>query len=170
MQDPSYSRFSRVRQPFLPCVHRLEATPGNPATGTIGNFPGNFRPLPGATESARRNGPTGQGKEKIMLKTKSGLVAILLASALAACGGSPTRESTGEYIDDAAITTKVKTAFVEDKEVKAANVKVETFKGTVQLSGFAESGNEINRAMEIASKVPGVKSVRNDIRLKASGQ
>jgi len=80
---------------------------------------------------------------------------------LAACGGSPTKESTGEFIDDAAITTKVKTAFVEDKAVKAANVKVETFKGTVQLSGFAESGKEIDRAAEIASKVPGVKSVRN---------
>ena len=105
-----------------------------------------------------------------MLKTKSGLVAILLATALAACGSSPTRESTGEYIDDAAITTRIKTAFVEDKAVKATNVKVETFKGTVQLSGFAESGNEIDRAVEIAANVPGVRSVRNDIRLKASAQ
>ena len=105
-----------------------------------------------------------------MLNTKSGLIAILLATVLAACGGSPTKESTGEYIDDVAITTKVKTAFVEDKAVKAASVKVETFKGIVQLSGFAESGNEIDRAVEIAGKVPGVKSVRNDIHLKASGQ
>lgn len=105
-----------------------------------------------------------------MLNTKSGLVAILLVSVLAACGGSPTKESTGEFIDDSAITTKVKAAFVQDQVVKASDVTVETFKGTVQLSGFAGSRSEINRAAEIAGKVPGVKSVRNDILLKASGQ
>jgi len=105
-----------------------------------------------------------------MLNSKSGLVAVLLAVAVAACGGSPTKESTGEYIDDSTITTKVKAAFVSDKGVDATDVKVETFKGTVQLSGFADSSAEIERAAQIAAKVAGVKGVRNDIRLKPSGK
>lgn len=98
--------------------------------------------------------------------SKSGLVALLLAGLLAACGGTPSKESTGEYIDDTAITARVKAAFVKDNQVKAANIKVETFKGTVQLSGFAESSAEIDRAVQTARLVPGVKAVTNDIRLK----
>ncbi|HSG22076.1 MAG TPA: BON domain-containing protein [Azonexus sp.] len=105
-----------------------------------------------------------------MLNSKSGLVAVLLAVTVAACGGSPTKESTGEYLDDSTITTKVKAAFVSDKGVDATDVKVETFKGTVQLSGFADSAAEIERAAQIAAKVAGVKGVRNDIRLKPSGK
>ena len=105
-----------------------------------------------------------------MLNSKSRLAAVLLAVAVAACGGSPAKESTGEYIDDSTITTKVKTAFVNDKTVNAGDVQVETFKGTVQLSGFADNSTEIQRAGQIAAKVPGVKSVRNDIRLKSSAK
>lgn len=101
-----------------------------------------------------------------MRSIRSSLAAVLLATVIAACGGSPTKESTGEYIDDTAITTKVMTAFVKDKEVKATEIKVDTFKGNVQLSGFADNSTEIERAAQIASQVPGVKSVRNDIRLK----
>lgn len=92
------------------------------------------------------------------------LVAVL--TALTACGGTPTRESTGEYIDDSVITTKVKAAFVEDKTVNALDIKVVTFKGAVQLSGFANSPQEIDRAVQIARSVKGVTSVKNDIRLK----
>lgn len=84
------------------------------------------------------------------------------------CGGSPTRASTGQYIDDAAITTKVKAKMVEDPAVSALNIKVETFKGTVQLSGFANNATEVNRAVEIARSTDGVQSVKNDIRLKSS--
>lgn len=105
-----------------------------------------------------------------MRNAKSTFAAALVAAMIAACGSTPTRESTGEYIDDAAITTKVKAAFVEDKQVKALDVKVDTFKGTVQLSGFADSDAEIRRAVQIASTVVGVKSVRNDIQLKPVGQ
>lgn len=101
-----------------------------------------------------------------MLNNKSGFATLLLLAALTACGGSPSKESTGEYFDDSVITTKVKTAFVQSKEVKATNIVVETFKGNVQLSGFADSRTEIERAAQIAAKVSGVKSVRNDIRLK----
>lgn len=96
----------------------------------------------------------------------SRIAVLVLAATLAACGGSPTRESTGEYIDDTAITTKVKAAFVRDKVVSAGDISVETFKGSVQLSGFADSPSEIEQAVRVASQVPGVKSVRNDIRLK----
>lgn len=96
----------------------------------------------------------------------SRLAVVLLVAMLAACSGSPTRESTGEYIDDTAITTKVKAAFVQDKTVSADGISVETFKGTVQLSGFADSPEEIERAVRITSQVPGVKAVRNDIQLK----
>jgi len=89
-------------------------------------------------------------------------------TALTACGGTPTRESTGEYLDDTTITTKVKAAFVEDKTVSALNIKVETFKGKVQLSGFADNQQEIQRATELARRVRGVESVKNDIRLKSN--
>lgn len=103
-----------------------------------------------------------------MLNKKSGIATLLLLATLTACGGTPAKESTGEFIDDSAITTKVKTAFVQSKEVKAGNIQVETFKGNVQLSGFADSHTEIERAAQIAAKVAGVKSVRNDIHLKSA--
>lgn len=92
------------------------------------------------------------------------LVAVL--TALTACSGTPTRESTGQYLDDSVITTKVKAAFVEDKAVNALDIKVVTFKGTVQLSGFANNPQEIDRAVALARNVQGVTSVKNDIRLK----
>ena len=82
------------------------------------------------------------------------------------CSSTPTQSSFGEVIDDSVITTKIKTAFVEDKAVGALNIAVETFKGTVQLSGFANSEAEVSRAVLLASHVRGVKSVKNDIRLK----
>lgn len=98
------------------------------------------------------------------------VAALLPALIIAACGSTPMRESTGEYFDDAAITAKVKTAFVGDKQVKAADISVETFKGTVQLSGFADNTDEIRRAVDLAARVRGVKLVENDIQLKAPAQ
>ncbi len=86
-----------------------------------------------------------------------------------ACSGSPTRESTGEFIDDAALTTKVKAALVADKEVSALAVNVETFRGVVQLSGFADNQKEIDRAVSVTKDVQGVKSVKNDLRIKSPG-
>jgi osmotically-inducible protein OsmY len=93
----------------------------------------------------------------------------LVASALAACAGSPTTKSTGELIDDTAITTKVKSRLIGDKDVSALDVQVETFKGTVQLSGFVGSERERERAAELARSVDGVKEVKNDLRLKRGG-
>jgi osmotically-inducible protein OsmY len=72
----------------------------------------------------------------------------------------------GEKIDDSVITSKIKAKFVEDKDVRARAISVETFKGVVQLSGFANSQLEIDRAGEIARGVNGVESVKNDIRMK----
>lgn len=84
------------------------------------------------------------------------------------CAGTATRESTGEYIDDATIGTKVKAAFVKDPLVKALDVKVETFKGAVQLSGFVDTAEQKARAQQIAAGVNGVVSVKNNITLKSS--
>jgi osmotically-inducible protein OsmY len=90
------------------------------------------------------------------------VLATSLLVSLAACAPTPTREGTGEYIDDSVITGKVKAAFAADPTVKATQVQVETFKGTVQLSGFVDSRESAQRAVEIARGVKGVKSVKND--------
>ena len=98
------------------------------------------------------------------------LMALAGASVLltTGCSSTPTQTSFGETVDDSVITTKVKAAFVEDKTVSALNIKVETFKGTVQLSGFANSATEIAHATALARDVKGVKAVKNDVRLKAN--
>jgi osmotically-inducible protein OsmY len=93
------------------------------------------------------------------------ICAILLASLLG-CAGTSTKEGTGEYVDDTVITTKVKAAIFNEPTLKSAQINVETFKGTVQLSGFVSSRAEINKAGEVARRVGGVTSVRNDIRLR----
>ncbi|TAK91545.1 MAG: BON domain-containing protein [Burkholderiaceae bacterium] len=94
--------------------------------------------------------------------------ATVLGLSLVACSSTPTQESTGQYLDDSVITSKVKAKFVEDPTVSAMSIKVETFKGVVQLSGFAKSQAEIDQATELAESVRGVRSVRNDIRLKTN--
>ncbi len=92
-------------------------------------------------------------------------VAAMLASA-AGCAGMPQKEGTGEYVDDTLITTKVKAAILNNPALKVAEINVETFKGTVQLSGFVRSQDAMNEAVRVASGVKGVKSVSNDMRLK----
>ena len=91
--------------------------------------------------------------------------AILLAS-LIGCAATPKQEGTGEYIDDAVITTKVKAAIFNEPTLKSTEINVETFKGVVQLGGFVNSQADINKAVEVARSVKGVKSVKNDMRLK----
>ena len=99
--------------------------------------------------------------------TRGLLAAALLGITVAAgCAGTATTKSTGDVIDDATIATKVKAKFIEDPTVKAMNIQVETFKGTVQLSGFAASQAEADRAVQLARETSGVRSVKNDIRLK----
>ena len=92
-------------------------------------------------------------------------LAVLLVSILG-CAPTPTREGTGEYVDDTVITTKVKAAILNEPTLKVAEINVETFKGTVQLSGFVSSQAAMNRAVEVARGVSGVRSVKNDMRLK----
>jgi len=92
-------------------------------------------------------------------------MAVLLVSVLG-CSATPQKESTGEYVDDSYITTKVKTAILNEPGLKSSEINVETFKGEVQLSGFVNSQSDISRAIEVARSVKGVKSVKNDMRLK----
>ena len=92
-------------------------------------------------------------------------LAVLLVSMLG-CAGTSKRESTGEYVDDTVITTRVKAAIFNEPSLKSAEINVETFKGVVQLSGFVRSQANINRAVEVARGVKGVKSVKDDMRLK----
>ena len=94
------------------------------------------------------------------------LVALMLIATFAACASSPKQESTGEYVDDSVITTKVKSLLAADDFLKSFEIGVETRKGIVQLSGFVDSQNTINKAGQIATSVKGVKSVRNSLIVK----
>jgi len=91
--------------------------------------------------------------------------AVLLVSMLG-CASTSKQEGTGEYVDDTVITTKVKAAIFNEPTLKSAQINVETFKGTVQLSGFVSTQANINKAVEVARSVGGVTSVKNDMRLR----
>ena len=93
-------------------------------------------------------------------------VAVTLLSA-PGCAPSAQHEGTGEYVDDSVITGKVKAEIFKEDTLKSAEINVETFKGVVQLSGFVNSQTDINRAAELARSVPGVVSVKNDMRVKS---
>ena len=92
------------------------------------------------------------------------LAAMMLA--VVGCAGTATHESTGEYVTDTWITTKVKAVLVESPMVKATEVNVETFKGVVQLSGFVSSQSAMNEAVRLTREIKGVTSVKNDMRIK----
>lgn len=107
------------------------------------------------------------------LSKRKFMAATLAASALAALGAcassddTSTKRSAGEFTDDAVLTAKVKTAIATDAGAKtAAAVNVETYRGVVQLTGFVDSQDQVTRAVSAAKKVQGVRSVKNDIRLK----
>ncbi len=93
------------------------------------------------------------------------LIALALLT-LSGCAVTRGQESVGNYIDDAAITSTVKTRFIESKDVDAASIKVETLKGTVMLSGFAKNATEKSQAQVIARGVSGVRSVENGIVIR----
>ena len=90
----------------------------------------------------------------------------LLIVALAGCASTSEKRGTGAYIDDAAISTKVKAAIFNEPTLKSTQINVETYKGVVQLSGFVESQAHISRAVEVARSVDGVKSVKNNMALR----
>ena len=91
--------------------------------------------------------------------------AMVLAVTLG-CASSSKKEGTGEYVDDSVITTKVKAAILGEPTLKSAEINVETFKGVVQLSGFVSSRDAETKAVDVTRTVAGVKSVKNDMRLK----
>lgn len=99
--------------------------------------------------------------------TLAALAASVALITMSGCAVTRDQSTVGAYIDDTAITTSVKARFVDNKEVDAAAISVETLNGTVLLSGFAKNGTEKIRAEEIARSVKGVKAVKNDIALRS---
>ena len=94
------------------------------------------------------------------------LTCLAFVTALLGCAATQKRESTGEYVDDSVLTTKVKAAILDEATLKTFQINVETFKGVVQLSGFVDSAEHVTRAGEVAGHVPGVKEVKNDLVAK----
>jgi len=94
------------------------------------------------------------------------LILIMFIAALVACASTAKQESTGEYVDDSVITTKVKSLLAADDFLKSFEISVETYKGTVQLSGFVGSQQAVDKAVQITRSVKGVKSVKNDLIVK----
>jgi osmotically-inducible protein OsmY len=94
------------------------------------------------------------------------LLVLMLMATFVACASTPKQEGTGEYVDDSVITTKVKSLLAADDFLKSFQIGVETRKGIVQLSGFVDSQNAVNKAVQITRDVKGVKSVKNSLILK----
>jgi osmotically-inducible protein OsmY len=94
------------------------------------------------------------------------LAGVLLMATALGCASTAKQEGTGEYVDDTVITGKVKTAIFNEPTLKSAEINVETYKGVVQLSGFVSSAAAESTAVAVARKVEGVKSVKDDMRLK----
>ena len=92
-------------------------------------------------------------------KTAALLLAAIMASTVVACSSSPTQQSTGQAIDDGVVTAKVKAKLIDDPMTKAHQINVETFKGTVQLSGFVDDSEARSRATQVAKNVEGVRDV-----------
>jgi osmotically-inducible protein OsmY len=92
--------------------------------------------------------------------------AALLLAVFMGCASTEKQEGTGEYIDDTVLTTKVKAAVFNEPTLKSTEINVETFKGVVQLSGFVSSQAAIEKAVQVTRGVKGVKSVKNDMRVK----
>ena len=100
------------------------------------------------------------------LKSIYTVIVVILFLSMLGCASTSTTESTGEYIDDSVITTKVKAAIFNEPTLKSTEINVKTFKGIVQLSGFVSSQADISRAMEVAKTIVGAKFVRNSLYVK----
>jgi osmotically-inducible protein OsmY len=94
------------------------------------------------------------------------VMCMLLLTSLLSCAGTSQRESTGQYVDDSAITAKVKARIFDEDSLKSMQITVVTFKGDVQLSGFVDSSHNVIKAGKIARNVAGVRSVKNDLVVK----
>ena len=100
------------------------------------------------------------------LKRSTAFFAAVLLLSVLGCAATSTQESTGEYIDDSVITSKVKTAILNEPSLKVFQISVDTNKNVVQLSGSVATKVEMDTAVELARSVQGVRSVRNDLKLK----
>jgi osmotically-inducible protein OsmY len=94
------------------------------------------------------------------------LACFVLMTSFMGCASTRTQESTGQYVDDSTITTKVKAAIFDEPSLKTLQINVKTFKGEVQLSGFVDSAQSAAKAGEVARSVNGVVSVKNDLVVK----
>ncbi|NOT11294.1 MAG: BON domain-containing protein [Methylococcaceae bacterium] len=94
------------------------------------------------------------------------LLTLALVTSVAGCAGGKTHESTGEYFDNSALTTKVKATILGDSKLKVFQINVKSYKGVVQLSGFVDSPGAVERAVELTRKIKGVKSVNNSLIVK----
>jgi osmotically-inducible protein OsmY len=103
---------------------------------------------------------------KQLISLFSAFILVLTLITATGCASTAKHEGTGEYLDDSVITTKVKAELFDEPNLRSGQINVETFKGVVQLSGFVDTRDNINRAVEIARSVKGVVSVKNDMRLK----
>jgi osmotically-inducible protein OsmY len=103
-------------------------------------------------------------KLALTMITAAGLA--LSGSAALGCASTRTHESPGEYIDNSVITTKVKGAILEEPSLKTLQISVKTYKGVVQLSGFVDSKDMVDRAGKVAGQVSGVREVKNDLNVK----
>ena len=103
---------------------------------------------------------------KYLISFFTALFLSLTLLTAAGCASTQKQEGTGQYVDDSVITTKVKTAILNEPGLSSAEINVETFKGEVQLSGFVKSRADINKAVAVARSVGGVKSVKNSMQLK----
>lgn len=99
-------------------------------------------------------------------KNLATILMSLMLIGVAGCASTTKSEGTGEYMDDTFITTKVKAAILNEPTLKSREINVESFKGIVQLSGFVTSQHDVDKAIEVTRKVNGVKSVKNDMRIK----
>ncbi len=102
----------------------------------------------------------------IIRNTLAAIVAAVALLSVTGCAVMRGQETVGAYVDDTGITTLIKSRFVENRQVDAASIRVETLNGTVMLSGFAKSSLEKNTAESIARGVNGVKMVKNEIAVR----
>jgi hypothetical protein len=117
----------------------------------------------GLQKTYREKGVTVMKKRNIVIHC---FVLLMLIATFAACAATRTQESAGEYVDDSVITAKVKTKLANDDFLKSFQIGVESRKGIVQLSGFVDSQNALDKAGQIARGVEGVKYVKNDLIVK----
>jgi len=101
-----------------------------------------------------------------LIRNISAVFLIIILTTAMGCAANLPKESTGEYVDDAVITTKVKASILDQPTLKILEIEVETFKGAVYLRGVVASQANIDKAGEVARSINGVRSVKNELRLK----